>query len=510
MRILLLCGTIAAFSLATLPANAQDGEQSRALLELAAQSMGGLDRLQDIENFTLTGFGQRYVSNGSLAAHPEAPTKWQSVADARRSFDLANGRALLEERRNYMFPFALQRGHDLTRTRSLQTGRSVLDHPLPALLAALDPDTTLGSVHYEDGMPVIPFTTERGELLWIALDPEDHHLPAWVRWISGDAMLGDVTNTFWFTGYLPFEGVYLPIGLTQRIDWRDQIVFSFQVDSYRIDVADLPQFPDAPSAPFVHSAGELIVDEVSPGVWDVRFPDGNVLPELEATGGAVIEFEDYLVMMEPYASEGQTLDRIDAANALVPGKEVEYMIVSHHHSDHAAGLRAAVSRGITIIGHRRNEDLYRELVARPAVYYPDALAENPQPLRFLPVDDVLVLEDAMQRLEIYHVVGHLHMSDAVFAYLPEERIIMHADFADENYQWNWWPGALLDNVEHYGLDPELSIPVHGTRDTFAAKVARVMEQAQAAQDFCDTLEASGIYQFGCPVQFTRESYSWEE
>src|SRR5690606_28198715 len=193
MRLFLISGTITAFSFACLPASAQDGAHGRALLEQAAEAMGGLERLRNIENFTLTGFGQRYVSNGALAAHPEAPTKWQSVADAQRSFDLENGRALLEERRNFMFPFALPRGHDLTRTRILQTGRSVLDHPLPAILAALEPNTTIGDVFYEDGRPVIPFTTAGGDPMWIALDPQDQNLPAWVRWISGDAMMGDVT-----------------------------------------------------------------------------------------------------------------------------------------------------------------------------------------------------------------------------------------------------------------------------------------------------------------------------
>ena len=80
------------------------------------------------------------------------------------------------------------------------------------------------------------------------------------------------------------------------------------------------------------------------------------------------------------------------------------------------GLRAAVSRGLEVISHRGNEGIIREMVERPAVHYPDALARSPHPLVFTPVDDQLVLEDRTRRLEIYRVVEHSHMPDAVFAF----------------------------------------------------------------------------------------------
>ena len=474
---------------------AQDTARATALLEQSAQAMGGLRRLRALDNFVMTGFGQRWAANGALAADPMTPPKWEVVADAQRSFDLRGGRALNQERNDNMFPFAASFGHTMNRGSELQTGVAALSHPLPALLAALANDTTLGSLRIDGGIAVVEFTPQGAATVWLGIDTQTK-LPYWFRWVSGDGTLGDLTHTAWFTGYLPHEDVWLPTGIMETIDWRDQTTLMLQVDSYRLDVDSLPAFPQPAPAP-VPSALSVVVDAIADGVWDVAVMRGE-----RRDGGAVIEFADHLVMFEPYGSEAATLARIDAANELVRGKEVTAVIVSHQHADHAGGVRAAVSRGLTIIAQRRTKAFFEEWVARPAVLFPDALARNPQPLKFMPVDEHLVLEDSMQRLDVYHTVGHMHMSDGVFAYLPEERILMEGDFTDNTWEFNWWAGALQANIDRYDLDPAMDIPVHGAVSSIAEKLERTAEQVENAQAFCAELASNGRYLLGCPVQYS--------
>jgi len=481
--------------LACAPAHAQEAPQARALLDAAATAMGGRERIEQLQNLVMTGFGQRYNFNGNTSADPNSPPKWQAVAQSERYFDLANDRALIRERASNMFPFAAPFGMSWDTRERLQTGATLLDHPLPALRAALK-SAQLGPVAIEDGMAVVAFQLAGGATAWIALDPRSH-LPYFTRWISGSGTLGDVTNTAYFTGYLPIEGVWLPTGILARIDWRNQVTQMLQIDSYRLNAPNLPGFPAANGLATRESAGppEARVTKLADGVWDVRIANGG-------SGGAVIEFADHLVMFEPYGNETETFARIDAANKLVRGKQVTATVVTHHHDDHAGGLRAAVARGLTIIAQRRTQALFEEWVSRPAVLFPDALARNPQPLKFVAVDEKLVLEDAKHRLEVYHAVGDFHMSDALIAYLPKEKIIMEGDFTDETWTYNWWAGALRANIDRYGLDPKLDVPVHGTPQSLDEKLAGAQKQVETAQRFCAEGAGRGNYQPGCPVRYS--------
>ena len=162
--------------------------------------MGGLDRLRSLDNVVLTGFGlyQGQLGGGDLSPDPRAPHKYQVSTDAQRTFDLKGKRALVQDRRASLFPFAAAANPN--RSQQLQVGVAMLDHPLTALLAALDSATKLGAVTIEDGVPVVEFSLDAGPPLRIAIDPATH-LPAWVRWISASDTLGDVTNTAYFTGY---------------------------------------------------------------------------------------------------------------------------------------------------------------------------------------------------------------------------------------------------------------------------------------------------------------------
>ena len=97
-------------------------------------------------------------------------------------------------------------------------------------------------------------------------------------------------------------------------------------------------------------------EKVADGVWYLAgAPDPN---------SQLVEFKDFLVIVESSVTEGRALANIAEAHRLVPGKPIKYHVNSHHHSDHSAGLRAFVAEGSTIVTHEMNRKFYDDVVLK--------------------------------------------------------------------------------------------------------------------------------------------------
>ena len=167
-------------------------------------------------------------------------------------------------------------------------------------------------------------------------------------------------------------------------------------------------------------------------------------------------------------------------NALVPGKRVTQVIQSHHHFDHSVGLRAAVAQGLTIISRRGNEGIFREMVARPAKLFPDALGRSPKPLKFIPVDDHLKLKDSTNEIDIYHIVGNYHMADGVIVHVPASNLLVEADLTTQEWDFNWWGDSLMNNIEYRKIKVDTNLAVHAQKP-YPARGSRRGHRATGAQ-----------------------------
>src|SRR5438034_5687754 len=241
-------------AIAVMGIQAQNAPSASAALTAAAHALGGMERIRSVRNITLEGFGQYayQCGGGNISADPNAPQKYQAANDLKRVYDLEHGRFQLFERRNFLFPFADSFGHAFTPvnlvldgdiaynraangtlTRVARSDPGILQHdgvhmrrmwmlnnPVVLVRTGLDPATKLGAVRRESGLTVVDLTLKEGDKLSVAITPQTN-LPAWVRWKNPHNDLGQVTYTTYFTGYVPFGGVLLPLGYDTKIDWRN-------------------------------------------------------------------------------------------------------------------------------------------------------------------------------------------------------------------------------------------------------------------------------------------------
>lgn len=496
------------------------GTTAEDAIAAVAEAMGGEERIMQVRNVTLMGYAHYAYQDGggNITALPNAPQKYIQANDLRRIYDLENNRYYQQERNNDLFPFAIYRGHDFALQRQILDGsldgdiayslneaglasrRSAADvrnlrmwmhtNPLVAVRAALESDDRVGNRREEGGLTLVDITLDSDDELTLAIRPP-MNLPAWIRWVTPQQNLGEVTYTTHYTGFIPYDGVYLPLGYNTKQDWRDVEYFKMWVDGYYLDteIEDLsaPQEVLAQEIPGGFDPDSLEVEAVARGIWRI-------------TGGTmVIEFTDHMTLYEV----GGGIDRVKAvvalARTIVPEKPVTEVIVSHHHFDHTRGLRQAIAEGLTVISRRNNGVIFEEMASHPAPNFPDDLERNGETLEFIPVDDSMVLEDDSMRVELYHTINNNHTADNLFAYVPEHNMIIEADVATAAEDLQWWGDSWLDNIEYRNLEVDINVPVHMEVMSYQEVIDMVNPGIQRVKDWCAEHEAEENYFPGCPA-----------
>ena len=530
--------TVVGFSAVVLTATAfavsligQGTTAERQLVIRAADALGGRERLLAMRTLQIVGYGELAYFNGggNITADPRAPQKWQKVLDYRRTIDLEHGRTRVEQRLKMDFVFASTVGQlGLNRTSETLDGdvaynigggflaapqaapappqragaaaarqrrMEMLAHPVTIVRAALDPATKVSNLRRQGALQLVDVAVPQGDTLTLAVDGTSY-LPAWVSYAGPNVNLGDVRYQTAFVGYVPERGIQLPTALATTIDFRNVVQSKLYIDRNTVDASiDDLSAPDSvrqpPQGPAAGAPAGVTPMKVADHVW---FMNGNTF----------FEFDDHLTMVEANRTDAALRAVLDAANALVPGKRVTRVIQSHHHFDHSAGLRAAVAEGLTIISRRGNEGIFREMVARPARLFPDALGRNPKPLTFIPVDDHLKLKDSTNEIDIYHIVGNYHMADGVIVHVPASNILVEADLTTQEWDFNWWGDSLMNNIEYRKLKVDTNLAVHAQKPyPLAEVVAAIERQVRNAQAFCRRAADAQFFQPGCPIQYNR-------
>jgi glyoxylase-like metal-dependent hydrolase (beta-lactamase superfamily II) len=235
-----------------------------------------------------------------------------------------------------------------------------------------------------------------------------------------DPVLGDTPLTANYSDYKDYNGVKFPARI--NVEQGGAMIWDLTIDSVQPGAAvnlPVPEAAQTATVPPVMTQSTRL----APGVWHV-------------TGGShhslVVEFADYLAVIEGPQSDERAAAVIAEAKKLVPNKPINYVISTHHHFDHSGGLRTFVAEGATVVTHESNRGYFEKAFTNPATVAPDTLAKNPKPPKFETVSDKHVITDGKQTIEVYQIPGDNHTTELLVAYLPGPRILVEADAYSPN------------------------------------------------------------------------------
>jgi len=180
--------------------------------------------------------------------------------------------------------------------------------------------------------------------------------------------------------------------------------------------------------------------------------------------------KDHLILVESPINEQRALAVLAEVKSLVPGKPIRYLVNTHHHFDHAGGVRAAAGEGMTVITHEINRPFLERAIATRATIRPDHLAKAGRTAKVEGVRDRRVLTDGTRTVEIRHIAGNLHHDGLIMVYLPKEKILVEADAytplppnapPPSAANANPYSVNLVENLKTQKLDVEQVLPLHG-------------------------------------------------
>jgi len=285
--------------------------------------------------------------------------------------------------------------------------------------------------------------------------------------LGTDPYFGDVINETIFPAYREQNGQLVPTG---RVDKRSGEAIS---DLKYLDVVfnasltddDFKKLPDGikPATPAPINAPPST--KYADNIYTVNAaPDYNSL---------VVGFKDYVFVMEAPIGDSTSRQVIAEIKKLFPGKPIRYLAVTHHHDDHAGGIRTYIAEGATLIALPGQRTFFEKVAGAGAKFtiQPDSLTQKPQPLKVEVIEKgKRVLSDGTTTVELIDIGPSPHAEEMLVAYLPNEKLIFQGDLLDRPA--NNDPPTINDITVHFSnwldkakLDVTRVIAVHGPPST---------------------------------------------
>ena len=464
--------------------------KAREVLDRSITAYGGMEKLRSIENVTFRAEGDTVHRNQSRKPFTldRTPFKASYIIDAK------NTRYRQSQDGSYPGGYHWVNGFAMTKTEGvswnvLRGSMSPISNIPPAnfrgrlrmfpqfiVLNAADRASRLRFIGRTifDGRAhdVVSYANEDGLEFSLYIDQKTGLLSKFEA-LGTDPYSGDVINEVIFPSYRQENGQFVPTG---RIDKRGGDVTN---DVKYLDVVfntpltddDFKKLPDGIKAATPASTAPPNT-KYADNVYTVNAaPDYNSL---------VVGFKDYVFVMESPIGDSTSRQTIAEIKKLFPGKPIRYLAVTHHHDDHAGGIRTYIAEGATFIGLPGQTTFFEKVAVAKFTIQPDSLTQNPQPLKVEVIEKgKRVLTDGTTTVELIDIGPSPHAEEMLVAYLPNEKLIFQGDLLDRPA--NNDPPTINDITVHFSnwldaskLDVARVIAVHGppsTRDELRQGVA---------------------------------------
>lgn len=469
---------------ANTSASERSYEQARRVLDDGIEALGGLEALRAIKDFTLKEKGKIHARNQS--PEPEPPfavgtSEETLTVDTERGFVFNELKTANAGFNNWIKTFVKgTEGQTLdmwSKTSTPIANASINNFrgqirrlPPFVLLEALDRAQTLRWVGEDEiggrKQRVISVIRPDNQQLALSFDAQTNLLTRY-DFLYADPMAGDAVIAQNYLSYRPVGKLKLPSGrilfnsggVVQETEFTDLQINTRPAEA----VFEAPNGfeklaapPATPPPPAVSKVAEDVyfLQGLAGGTHNVMF----------------VAFNDYVLVLEApeqifYGSN--SLQALAKIKETVPGKPIKYLVLSHHHADHAGGFREYAAEGTTIVTTAGNKSFLEKVAAIDSSRLPKTASLNKRTLVIETlVNKKRVFQDDKHVVELYDIGPNPHAKEIIVAYLPKEKILFQADLLNPAANGTIAIAqdatvSFSEKLQQLGLEVEKIYGVHG-------------------------------------------------
>ena len=509
--------SLALLSASILVACAAQQTKEQTLVNRALDALGGADRLAALQSVYAKGTQKQWEPEQSDMAGGEArfanDTSWElwqdrsqraSRSDIERRFQYPTPRTFKfsevvmpdagyvlgvdSNSRNAENLKMNPPGHSMSSLRLAASQREAQRGTVSGLLLAMrnNPTQVRPAVDMEVGnmaYPAVgygPFT--------VAFDPKSG-LPVRIRTLDYDNIWGDVTYDAVLSDWRDFNGI--KVAMNRKYELNNRMVQEVQLTDFQANPAiDPAKFtvpaelrtgaakPAAGNVPYQwvlrrqfigiyldsentsfdsKTTQSLRLNDIAPGVVHVVGGSHNSL---------LVEMDDHLVMVDAPISDAQSIWVVNAAKQRFPGKPIKWLVLTHHHMDHAGGMRGVLAEGAVLVVGQGTAQHYRKALAAPMNRNPDMKPMDFSKVQILEIPESHVMADSKGRQVVaYAMQDNPHAKGLLMVWVPDAKLAYTTDVYSPGVPLPDKPNAALISVvrtvQRAGITPERVAGGHG-------------------------------------------------
>jgi glyoxylase-like metal-dependent hydrolase (beta-lactamase superfamily II) len=436
---LVLCSSAHADNPETLSERSQ--AQARAVIDRAAEALGGVEAVNGINAIRLTLEGETYTRLQMPTPKPpfEGGTQHEvlllDVRNNRLRIDLRTKGAGFEGRNSIVIRNGEGVNYDhragtatpipaaqASQQAFVQYHRRIPNLILRQALARASSLRFLGEERYEDRLhDVVTFVMADTQQVSLYVDRDTGFVSKY-ELVTTDPLVGEDVIEVRYGDYTAIGAHKAPRLWALRVagehasGFTAKVEFNPALDERSFEVPAAAGYARVEPPPL---APPPVVETLAEAVYVLHHfagPNQNTL---------VVVFEDHVLAVEaPGASAGAdaTLAKI---KELAPGKPLRFLAMTHHHGDHIGGLRSFIAEGAEIVTTPGNVELVRTMAGAPQN---DRLARAPRQPRIGVIEKGRrVFDDGSQRVELIDIGPNPHAKEMVIAWLPKQKIVFQGD-----------------------------------------------------------------------------------